>query len=124
LEHGQYAAAEPVLRECLALREKGQPDEWATFNTRSMLGGTLLGQGKYADAEPLLLQGYEGLHARADKMPPAARVRLPEAGERPPQFSAAGGRRAGAAAGGRRLPEPVPPPRTAPVPVENPPPPK
>ena len=42
----KWADAEPVLRECLAVREKIQPDEWSTFNARSMLGGSLLGQKK------------------------------------------------------------------------------
>ncbi len=57
--------AEPLLRECLAIREKTQADEWTTFSTKSMLGGALLGQKKYADAGPLLLAGYEGMkHAR------------------------------------------------------------
>ena len=39
--------AEPFLRECLAIREKTQADDWKTFNTRSLLGGSLLGQKKY-----------------------------------------------------------------------------
>jgi hypothetical protein len=30
----------------------------------STLGGALLGQQKYADAEPLLLKGYDGMKAR------------------------------------------------------------
>jgi eukaryotic-like serine/threonine-protein kinase len=55
-----YADAEPLLRECLAIRQKMQPDDWRTFNTQSMLGGVLLGQKNYADVEPLLLQGYAG----------------------------------------------------------------
>jgi hypothetical protein len=42
------------------LREKQLPDDWRTFNSRSILGGTGLGQKKYADAEPFLLSGYEG----------------------------------------------------------------
>ncbi len=56
--------AEPLLRECLAIREKALPDNWLTFNTRSMLGGLLLGQKKYEEAEPLLLAGYEGMKER------------------------------------------------------------
>src|SRR5262249_21546733 len=47
IQHEKWAEAEPVLRECLAIREKVQPDEWTTFNTRSLLGGSLLGQEKY-----------------------------------------------------------------------------
>src|SRR5262249_51894038 len=57
----KYAEAETVLRECLAIREKKQPDAWQTFSTRSMLGGALLSLKKFADAEPLLVSGYEGM---------------------------------------------------------------
>ena len=39
LEKKEFAEAEPLLRECLAIREKTQPDAWTTFNTQSMLGG-------------------------------------------------------------------------------------
>ena len=53
-----WTDAEPVLRECLEIREKSAPEDWTTFSTRSMLGGSLLGQKKYADAEPLLVAGY------------------------------------------------------------------
>src|SRR5262245_15999228 len=53
--------ADPLLRECLAIREKAQPDAWTTCNARSMLGAALLGQGKLAEAEPLLLDGYRGV---------------------------------------------------------------
>ncbi len=59
-----YADAEPLLRESLAIREKTEPDLWSTFNTKSMLGGALLGQQKYAEAEPLLLAGYDGMKQR------------------------------------------------------------
>ena len=34
------------------------------FYTLSQLGAALAGQGKHADAEPLLLQGYSGLKGR------------------------------------------------------------
>ncbi|MFO0808693.1 MAG: tetratricopeptide repeat protein [Gemmataceae bacterium] len=82
LELKQWAAAEAATRECLALREKTQPEEWNTFNMKSMLGGALLGQKKYADAEPHLLKGYEGLKAREKTIPPAASTRIPEALDR------------------------------------------
>src|SRR5205823_3680520 len=54
-----FAEAEPLLRECLTIREKLEPDNWLTFNTKSMLGGALLGQKDYAAAEPLLVKGYQ-----------------------------------------------------------------
>ena len=76
------AEAEPLLRECLAIREKTQPDAWTTFNTQSMLGGALLGQKKYADAEPLLLAGYEGMKQREKTIPPQGDTRIPEALDR------------------------------------------
>jgi len=64
----KYAEAEALLRECLAIREKKEPDAWTTFNTRSVLGGALLGQKKYAAAETLLLKGYTGLRQQEDKI--------------------------------------------------------
>jgi hypothetical protein len=82
LEQKKWAAAEPVLRDCLAIRQKLAPDAWRTSNTQSMVGGSLVGQRKYAEAEPLLLKGYEGLKAKAKEIPPPARTRLPEAAER------------------------------------------
>jgi hypothetical protein len=84
LSCGQHAAAEPLLRECLAIREKTQPDSWSTFNTMSMLGGSLLGQKKYPEAEPLLLKGYEGMKAREKTIPQSGggEVRIPQALDR------------------------------------------
>jgi serine/threonine protein kinase/tetratricopeptide (TPR) repeat protein len=69
----KYHEAEIHLRECLVVQEKKQPDLWTTFNTKSMLGGALLGQKKHAEAEPLLLGGYEGMKQRQDKIPPHTR---------------------------------------------------
>src|SRR5262245_39431456 len=82
LELKRYAEAEPLLRECLTIREKTQADVWTTFSARSLLGDALLGQKKYADAEPLLVKGYQGMKERAAKMLPKDRVRLTEAAQR------------------------------------------
>jgi tetratricopeptide (TPR) repeat protein len=62
-KHG--TEAEALLRECLALRMEIMPEDWRRFSAMSLLGGSLLAQGKYAEAEPMLLQGYEGLKQRA-----------------------------------------------------------
>jgi eukaryotic-like serine/threonine-protein kinase len=94
---GRPAEAEPVLRDCLDLREKNRPDDWSTFYTRSLLGGTLLAQQKATEAEPLLLQGYEGLEQRAAKIPAVYQPRLAEALERLVQLYEATGRPAEAA---------------------------
>ena len=77
-----YAAAEPAARECLEIREKQIPDDWRTFNARSLLGAALLGQKKYADAEPFLLSGYEGLKQREATISAAGKVHLKEAVQR------------------------------------------
>jgi len=74
--------AKPLLRECLAIREKAQPDAWTTFNTKSMLGGALLGQKNYAEAEPLLRDGYRGMKEREATIPPQGKLRTFEALER------------------------------------------
>ena len=77
-----FDEAEPLLRECLAIREKTHADAWTTFNTKSMLGAALLGQKKHAEAEPLLLAGYEGMKKREKTIPLPSRVRMSEAIER------------------------------------------
>lgn len=82
LEVSRFRAAELLLRDCLAIREKTRPDDWTTFDAKSMLGGALLGQKKYADAEPLLLAGYEGMKQREAHIPDQENVRLPEALDR------------------------------------------
>ena len=82
VQQKKWTEAEPLLRECLGIREKAQPDAWATFNTRSRLGGALLGQKKYAEAEPLLRNGYDGMKQRETTIPPQAAARLPEALDR------------------------------------------
>ena len=89
----RYAEAEPLLRECLKFREQNEPDDWTTFNTKSLLGGSLLGQKKYAEAEPLLLAGYEGMKQREGKIPPIRKVRLTEAIERLVQLYEATGKK-------------------------------
>jgi serine/threonine protein kinase/tetratricopeptide (TPR) repeat protein len=79
----KWAGAEAALRECLALRELKEPAAWTTFNARSMLGEVLAGQTKYAEAEPLLLSGYQGMKEREVSIPQAYRgVRLAEAMKR------------------------------------------
>lgn len=74
-----WAEAESLLRECLAIRQNKAADDWRTFNTQSMLGQALLGLGKFADAEPLLLVGYQGMKQRAVKVPADRRVLISEA---------------------------------------------
>ncbi len=76
------AEAELKLREGLTILRKIRPDEWRTFDTESMLGEALLDQKKYAEAEPLLLSGYEGSKRREEAIPPQDKPRLTKALER------------------------------------------
>jgi eukaryotic-like serine/threonine-protein kinase len=65
---GKFAEAEPLAREALEFNGKKQPDDWRRFRAESLLGASLSGQKKYAEAEPLLLEGYLGMAARKDRI--------------------------------------------------------
>lgn len=82
LVEGKFAEAEGLARECLAIRERAIPDDWRTFNAQSMLGGAFLGQKNFAQAEPLLLSGYEGMKQREVNIPLEGKARLSEAVQR------------------------------------------
>ena len=82
LREHKYAEAESTLRDLLKGYENAMPDSWERYNCQSMLGGSLTGQKKYAEAEPLLLSGYGGIIARQAAIPLENRQVLSEAGER------------------------------------------
>jgi eukaryotic-like serine/threonine-protein kinase len=60
----RYAEAESLAREALKYYEKELPDNPQRFCCMSLLGGVLLAQQRYAESEPLILQGYQGLKQR------------------------------------------------------------
>ena len=66
--------------------------------------GSLLGQKKHAEAERLLLAGYEGMKQREEKIPPQGKLRLTEALERLVQLCDAWGQKEKADAWRRKLP--------------------
>jgi serine/threonine protein kinase len=78
----QYRAAEPFVREAVAIWEKEVPNDQKRFYWLSLLGAVLLGQEKYEEAEPLLLQGYRGMKQREATMPANEKRRIIETGER------------------------------------------
>jgi tetratricopeptide (TPR) repeat protein len=86
LQQEKWGDAEAVLRPCVAIRRQHEADNWLTFSTMSMLGGALMQQKKYEEAEPLLTEGVAGMEARADKIPDAGRIRYREAIERLVKF--------------------------------------
>jgi eukaryotic-like serine/threonine-protein kinase len=68
VSQGKFTDAEPLAREALEMDQKQQPDHWQRFRAESLLGASLAGEKKYAEAEPLLLEGYQGMLARKDRI--------------------------------------------------------
>jgi eukaryotic-like serine/threonine-protein kinase len=68
VSEGKFADAEPLAREALEMDKKVQPDNWRRFRAESLLGASLAGRKKYTEAEPLLLEGYQGMLTRKDHM--------------------------------------------------------
>jgi tetratricopeptide (TPR) repeat protein/tRNA A-37 threonylcarbamoyl transferase component Bud32 len=81
LRQQKYINAESLLREALNIQEKTGPNTWRRYNSESMLGVSLAGQGKYAEAEPLLISGYQGMVERETTIAAANRKFLEDAGE-------------------------------------------
>jgi serine/threonine protein kinase len=86
LQH-RYSEVEQPAREAIALYEKNEKNltdesDWRFPYIKNVLGGSLLAQNRYAEAEPLLVQGYEGMKRAENAMTANWRYRLPEAGER------------------------------------------
>jgi serine/threonine protein kinase len=104
LEQAKWSEAEPFLRECLAIRAKALPDTWLRFHAMSLLGEALMGQGRYAEAEPLIVPGFQEMRARSSSIPEQSRVRLlSEAAGRVVRLYEAWGKPAEAAAWKLRL---------------------
>ena len=80
-EEGNYRRAEALLREALGGFKKIRPDYWARFEIESTLGASLTGQSRFAEAEPFLLSGYEGMTRLAVTIPPVSRPSLNQAGD-------------------------------------------
>jgi eukaryotic-like serine/threonine-protein kinase len=64
VSEGKYTESEPLAREAMEFDQKKQPDDWQRFRAESLLGASLAGEKKFADAEPLLVEGYQGMLAR------------------------------------------------------------
>jgi serine/threonine protein kinase len=69
----RHAEAEPYLRRSLAAFAKTHPDSWMRFSLMTVLGECLTGQHKYDEAEPLLLEGFDGLKRLESTMAGSAR---------------------------------------------------
>ncbi|MBI3400890.1 MAG: serine/threonine protein kinase [Acidobacteria bacterium] len=82
LSQRKYVEAETLLRDLVRLFERTVPDSWRRYNSQSLLGASVAGEGKYADAEPLLLSAYQEMLQRQATIPADNRSALQEAGER------------------------------------------
>jgi len=68
LSQGKFLESETLAREVLEFNRKGQLDDWRRFRAESLLGVTLARQKRYAEAESLLVEGYQGMLARKERM--------------------------------------------------------
>ncbi|HET7535926.1 MAG TPA: tetratricopeptide repeat protein [Candidatus Didemnitutus sp.] len=89
LRQGKLAEAEKVARSALEKRPVAPREGWQRFAERSLLGAILVGQGRYVEAEPLLVAAAEGLAQRRDQIPAANRGVLDVATARVTQLHAA-----------------------------------
>jgi serine/threonine protein kinase len=78
---GKFTESEPLAREAVKLEQAKQPDDWQRFWAESLLGESLAGEKRYAEAEPLLLEGYRGMLARKERTPVPSRRHLDSAHE-------------------------------------------
>jgi hypothetical protein len=69
LTQEKFKEAEPVAKECIAIRERDFPDSYKTFNAKRMLGKALLGQQKYAEAELFLHAASDGFKRHEKEVP-------------------------------------------------------
>jgi uncharacterized protein HemY len=78
----KYLDAEPVLREALQIQEKVNAMPWQRHNVQSMLGASLAGQKRYAEAESLLVSAYQGMIAVENRIPAFNKFFITRARER------------------------------------------
>jgi len=69
VEQRKYSQAEPVLRQAVTYRVKGDKDDWQLYRAQAFLGAALSGLKRYPEAEKLLLSGQQGLEQRLSRMP-------------------------------------------------------
>ncbi len=103
LAQKKYADAERTLREVVAIREKTAPNDWRRYDAMSLLGSSVAGRRAFAEAERLLVDGYQGMHERIATIPAFHRDSLADAGTRLVEFYTAWGKPAQAAEWQRKV---------------------
>jgi hypothetical protein len=71
-----------LLREALAGYDKSASDPWNQHWSQSLLGASLTGQHKFAEAEPFLVDGYRGMTQQEDASSIANQTEIGNAGQR------------------------------------------
>jgi hypothetical protein len=63
------ASAEKLFRDALSNYETARSNSWLRYRSQCMLGASLAAEGKFDQAEPLLIGGYQGMIARRTTIP-------------------------------------------------------
>src|SRR5207249_2506256 len=79
LMQSRWTESESLLRESLTICEKVSPDDWKQYDAMSLLGGSLTAQGRFAEAEPMVVSGYKGMKERQSRLTASDQFRLREA---------------------------------------------
>jgi non-specific serine/threonine protein kinase/serine/threonine-protein kinase len=69
VSQGKFTESETLARQAVEIDRKKRPDEWERFRAESLLGASLTGQKKYAEAEPLLVGACQQMAAKKGGMP-------------------------------------------------------
>src|SRR5262249_56824078 len=69
VEQRKFGEAEPIARECLVIRAEQMPGTWRHHVAMSLHGASLAGLRRFAEAEPLLRDGYDKMEP-----PPAGAI--------------------------------------------------
>jgi hypothetical protein len=69
----QTQEVKTAIVESIAILEQEQADDWQFFEAKTILGVVCVKQGDHDEANLNLVQGYEGLAARASTIPPIRR---------------------------------------------------
>jgi serine/threonine protein kinase/tetratricopeptide (TPR) repeat protein len=81
ITEGEFTQAESVIRESLSIFTKLSQDLEISI-AHSLLGEALTGEKKYADAEPLLLDGYQGMKKNQEQLSGNRARKLAKAAQR------------------------------------------
>lgn len=68
LSLGKFRESERLAREALEFHKRKQPDDWQRFRAETLLGASLSGLKRFAEAEPLLLEGHRGMVERKESV--------------------------------------------------------